>query len=98
MDKPAKPILTLIHPPHPNAKGCGPAAAKRLASRGTTGKRMFVEGGDGRSAWGRCWRDLCLALANDLGGADILSEAQVSICRRVGAIECELEAMVLRCF
>jgi len=27
-----------------------------------------------------------------------LSEAQISICRRVSAMECELEAMVLRCF
>jgi hypothetical protein len=35
---------------------------------------------------------------NDLGCAKLLSEAQVSICRRVSAIECELEAMELRCF
>jgi hypothetical protein len=67
------------------------------SSKVTTGRRMFAEGGDGRTAWGRRWRDLCLSHANDLGGPELLSEAQVSI-RRVGAIECELEAMVLRCF
>jgi hypothetical protein len=66
------------------------------SSKATTGRRMFAEGGDGRSAWGRRWRDLCLAHANDLGGADILSEAQVSIIKRASAMECELEAMETR--
>jgi hypothetical protein len=42
--------------------------------------------------------DICLAHANDLGAPETLSEAQISICRRVSAIECELAAMVLRCF
>jgi hypothetical protein len=39
---------------------------------------------------------LCLAHALDLGGPDGLSEAQISICRRVSAMECELEAMEAR--
>jgi hypothetical protein len=30
---------------------------------------------------------------NDLGGGEFLSEAQVSVCRPVSALECELEAM-----
>jgi hypothetical protein len=69
------------------------------SSQVTKGKRMFVEQlDDGTSAWGRRWADLILAHVNDLGGVELLSEAQVSICRRVSAIECELEAMVLRCF
>jgi hypothetical protein len=34
---------------------------RRRASRGTSGKRMFVEGGDGRSAWALRWKDLILA-------------------------------------
>jgi hypothetical protein len=49
---------------------------------------LFAEGGDGRSAWGRRWRDLILSHANDLGGIELLSEAQISICRRVSAMEC----------
>jgi hypothetical protein len=74
-----------------------PIRPKGVASRVSSGRNLFAEGGDGRSAWGR-WRDLILAHMNDLGCAELLSEVQVSICRRVSAIECEVEAMVLRCF
>jgi hypothetical protein len=54
---------------------------------------VFADVGDGRTVWARRWGDLILAHANDLGGLDMLSEAQRSICRRAAAIECELEAM-----
>jgi hypothetical protein len=55
---------------------------------------MFVEQlGDARTAWARRWSDLIFAHASDLGGPEILSEAQLSICRRAAALECELEAM-----
>jgi hypothetical protein len=57
-----------------------------------TGKRMFVNLGDARSAWAKRWADLITAHASDLGGPEVLSEAQLSICRRASAIECELEA------
>jgi hypothetical protein len=73
-----------------------PYPTKTATSRATTGRRLFTEGGDGRSAWGRRWRDLCLSHANDLGGPDGLSEAQVSIIKRVSAMEIELEAMEAR--
>jgi hypothetical protein len=66
------------------------------SSQVTKGKQMFVELGDARSAWARRWADLILAHVNDLGGAEMLSETQISICRRVSAIECELEAMEAR--
>jgi hypothetical protein len=65
----------------------------RRASRVTTGRNLFVEGGDGRSAWALRWKDLILAHVADLGGPKLLSEAQISIIRRASAIECELEAM-----
>jgi hypothetical protein len=96
MDNPVKPVLTLVRPSHPSAKEHGPAADKRRALRGTSSKRMFVEGGDGRSAWATRWKNLILAHAADLGGPEVLSEAQISICRRVSAMECELEAMEAR--
>jgi hypothetical protein len=54
---------------------------------------MFVDLGDARTSWAKRWADLILAHANDLGGLDLLSEAQISICRRAAAIECELESM-----
>jgi hypothetical protein len=73
-----------------------PPRSVAASSKATIGRRMFVEGGDGRSLWGRRWRDLCLAHASDLGGMELLSEAQVSIIKRVSAMECELEAMEAR--
>jgi hypothetical protein len=66
------------------------------SSKATTGHRMFVEGGDGRSAWALRWKDLILAHVNDLGGPELLSEAQISLIRRASAMECELEATEAR--
>jgi len=40
--------------------------------------------------------DLILAHVNDLGGLEMVSEAQLPICRRASAMECELEAMEAR--
>jgi hypothetical protein len=58
----------------------------------TNGKRLFVEG-DGNSAWTRRYRDLIAAHIADLGGASVLSEAQISLVKRATAIECELEQL-----
>jgi hypothetical protein len=79
-----KPLGTPIHLLH-NSRG-------RRTSKVATGRRLFVEG-DGRSAWALRWKDLILAHVSDLGGPETLSEAQISICRRASAMECELEAM-----
>ena len=63
-------------------------------SKVTSGTRMFVDSlADGRSAWARRWNDLVLTHASDLGGYEMLSEAQISICKRVATLECELESM-----
>jgi hypothetical protein len=66
------------------------------SSRVTKGKRMFVEFGDPRSAWARRWNDLVLTHAADVGGFDMLSEAQISLCRRAATMEIELETMEAR--
>jgi hypothetical protein len=58
----------------------------------TNGRRLFVEG-DGRSPWARRWRDLVELHAGDLGGADILSEAQLALCRRAATLSISLEGM-----
>jgi hypothetical protein len=47
--------------------------------------------GDGRSPWARRWRDLVELHAGDLGGMDLLSEAQLSLVKRAATIEVELE-------
>jgi hypothetical protein len=54
---------------------------------------MFVDFGDGRTAWAKRWNDLVLMHTSDLGGYETLSEAQISICKRVSTLECELESM-----
>ena len=61
-------------------------------SRVTNGRRRFIHG-DGRSVWARRWKDLTELHIADLGGVEKLSEAQISLCRRVSTIECELERM-----
>jgi hypothetical protein len=69
-----------------------PASKRRTRSRVTTGRKVFVEG-DGNSRWARRYRDLIAAHCQDLGGVDLLSEAQTSLIRRASAIELELEQM-----
>ena len=58
----------------------------------TSGRKLFVQG-DPNSAWSRRYYDLCVGHINDLGGRDMLSEAQLSLIRRASAIECELERL-----
>jgi hypothetical protein len=64
----------------------------RARSQATSGRRVFVDG-DGNSRWARRYRDLIAAHCQDLGGVDLLSEAQLSLIRRASAIELELEQM-----
>jgi hypothetical protein len=72
-------------------KGVAKSAGKRRTrSRVTTGRAVFVEG-DGNSRWARRYRDLIAAHCQDLGGVDLLSEAQLSLIKRASAIELELE-------
>src|SRR5262245_19368431 len=59
----------------------------------TNGRKMLIEQ-DGNSPWFRRYRDLVAGHCSDLGGAHAaISEAQMSLIKRVSAIECELERM-----
>jgi hypothetical protein len=68
----------------------GVTRPSRLRSAVTNRARLFVSG-DGRSPWARRWRDLVELHAGDLGGIDLLSEAQLSLIKRASTIEVELE-------
>jgi len=68
------------------------AKAKRPRSAITSGRKLFVEGNP-NSAWSRRYHDLVVGHISDLGGRDMLSEAQLSLIRRASAIECELERL-----
>jgi hypothetical protein len=69
-----------------------PSRAKRPRSAVTSGRQMFIEG-DPNSAWSRRYHDLVVRHVRDLGGPDILSEAQLSLIRRATSLECELERL-----
>ena len=66
--------------------------AKYKRSGVTNGKRAFLLG-DGNSPWYRRFKDIAELHASDLGGAEALSEAQLSLCRRASTMEVELERM-----
>ena len=63
---------------------------KRIRSAVSNGRRLFVDG-DGNSAWSRRYRDLIVGHVSDLGGRDMLSEAQLSLIKRASTLELELE-------
>ena len=67
--------------------------SQTLKSKVTNGRRVFAIGGDGRGAWTRRWRDLVELHTADCGGSGFMSEAMLSLCRRVAAIEVQLEQM-----
>jgi hypothetical protein len=60
-------------------------------SRVTNGKALFAEGGDGRSPWARRLRDIFHLHLSDLGGDEVVSEAERSIVRRAACLTVELE-------
>jgi hypothetical protein len=57
----------------------------RLRSRVSNGSKM-VAGVDGRSVEARRYRDLTMSLADDLGGAATLTEAQRALVRQAAAM------------
>lgn len=58
----------------------------RLRSKITNGVRLLLAS-DGNSEWQRRYRDLCALHAGDLGGPEMLSEAQKQLIRRISALE-----------
>jgi hypothetical protein len=69
-----------------------PMKTRAPRSAVTTGRRQFVVG-DGRSAWALRYSDLVQQHVEDLGGAESISSAQLSLARRAATIECQLEDM-----
>jgi hypothetical protein len=67
-----------------------PPKPKRKSSAVSSGRRMFVQG-DSSSAWSRRYRDIVAGHVSDLGGQALLSEAELSLVRRVSTLELECE-------
>lgn len=59
----------------------------------TNGSALFAGGVDGRGAWPRRFRDLIDAHVADLGGAELLSEAERQLVRRAATLAVELERL-----
>jgi hypothetical protein len=72
------------------------AVADRLPSkqrsRVSNGKTLFVEA-DQRGPWARRWKDVLAEIVSDLGGADLLSEGQKQMARRIATIAIACEKM-----
>jgi hypothetical protein len=78
-----------------SARRRAPSRARRPRSAITSGRQLFY-GGDANSAWSRRFHDLVLGHIHDISaglGANVLSDAQLSLIRRAGALECELERL-----
>ena len=58
----------------------------------SNGRSLFVAG-DGKTAWARRYRDIYEAHLSDLGGSDLLSEAQTQLCRRAASLAIEAERL-----
>ena len=63
-----------------------------VRSRVTDGRKL-VAGLDGRSGPARRYRDLCMSLADDLGGAAGLTEAQRALVRQAAAMIVQSEIL-----
>ena len=64
----------------------------RVRSAVSNGRRKFVDA-SGRTAWARRHSDLVALYCDDLGGASILSRAQIALAERAATLEVELQAM-----
>jgi hypothetical protein len=63
---------------------------RHLRSRVTNGKQLLAEA-DGNSEWTRRYRDLIGLHASDRGGAELLSEGQKQLIRRIATLELQCE-------
>jgi hypothetical protein len=64
----------------------------RQRSRVTNGSKLMVAV-DGRSAEARRYKDLCLAFADDCGGASALTEGQRALVRSAAALSIQSEKL-----
>jgi hypothetical protein len=79
-----------------NAETIPPLAGRQRAHRSavSNGTRLFcVDGLDGRSQTARRFRDLVEGMGNDLGGSDLLSEAQRQLIRRAATLSIMSESV-----
>jgi hypothetical protein len=69
------------------------AKASQFGRSAITNGSRLLGGIDGRSALGRRYRDLQIALADDLGGPDKMTEAERALVRQAAALTVKSEEM-----
>ncbi|SRR5258706_7133871 len=75
----------------PTSLAAAPDTAAFARSRVSNGKSLFADAVvDGRSTWARRLRDLLALHVSDLGGDDVVTAAEHSLCRRIITVELEL--------
>src|SRR5262249_17994781 len=79
-------------PNPPNNRPLSVGSSSRARSIVSNGRRLFVEA-DGRGPWGRRFRDVLAEIVSDLGGPDLLSEAQRQLARRAATISIACEKL-----
>jgi hypothetical protein len=76
---------------------CSAVATRRLTVRSAvTNDPLWLRGVDGRSAAARRYRDVAIALADDLGGQDELDEASKVLVRQAAALTVQVESLQTR--
>ena len=85
-----KPIDDNQQPDLPSSNGGAGGAVAAPRSRVTKGKDILI-GANGRTAETRRYRDLVDAHSSDLGGGELLSEAQNQLIRRTAGLAIHLE-------
>jgi hypothetical protein len=76
----------------PQARPAATTTPSHARSAVTNGRRLHVQP-VGDTAWSRRFRDLVAEITSDLGGADLLSEAQRQLIRRCAMLSVECEKM-----
>jgi hypothetical protein len=81
--------------PTENLSAESPAMASRplTVRSAVTNDPLFLRGVDGRSLVARRYRDVAIALADDLGGQDKLSESSKILVRQAAALTVQVEEL-----
>jgi hypothetical protein len=71
----------------------GTLKTKRNSSRITSGRSLLPHGTDMRGVWARRWSDLIRLFVDELGGDNVVSQAERSLVRRIATIQVSCEQL-----
>src|ERR1700722_7312700 len=87
-------IAVSFSAPRSHSQDSSAVAARPLTVRSASpNDPLMLRGGDGRSMVARRYRDVAIALADDLGGQDKLSEPSKILVRQAAALTVQVEGL-----